>query len=73
MIQRGRFSKALLCNATCIILPHNHPFRDVTSSETDVVTHGRVKQVSEIMEVPLKDNLIIGNNCWFSFAESGIL
>lgn len=69
---REIFQKALLCNATCIVLAHNHPSGDVTPSETDVVTHGRVKQASEIMGVPLKDNLIVGDNCWFSFTESRI-
>jgi len=70
---REIFQKALLCNAVCIVLAHNHPSGDVTPSKSDVDVHGKVKQASEIMEVSLKDNLIIGNNCWFSFAESGIL
>lgn len=69
---REIFQKALLCNASCIVLAHNHPSGDVTPSEVDVITQNKVKQASEIMGVLLKDNLIVGNKDWYSFAERQI-
>lgn len=69
---REIFQKALLCNATCIVLAHNHPSGDVTPSEMDVITYKKMKQASEIMGVALKDNLVVGNNGWYSFTERGI-
>lgn len=70
---REIFQKALLCNAAYIILAHNHPSGDATPSKEDVMACRRVKQASEIMEVPLKDNLVVGRGCYYSFMEAGLL
>ena len=70
---REIFQKALLCNAAYIILAHNHPSGDVTPSKEDFVSYSKVKQASRVMDVPLRDNLIVGNNSYYSFAEMGVL
>lgn len=66
---REIFQKALLCNASRIVLAHNHPSGNVTPSGTDLETYEKVKQAGEIMDVPLMDNLIIGDGYYSFFAN----
>lgn len=68
---REIFQKALLCNATHIVLAHNHPSGEATPSKEDVGTYRRVKNAGEILGIDLIDNLIIGDREYCSFAEMG--
>lgn len=68
---REIFQKALLCNASNIVLAHNHPSGDITPSKEDMQIYRRVKEAADIMGLPLLDNLIIGDS-YYSFTENGI-
>ncbi len=68
---REIFQKALLCNASNIVLAHNHPSGDATPSKEDMQIYSRVKEAANIMGIPLLDNLIIGDS-YYSFMENGI-
>ncbi len=68
---REIFQKALLCNASNIVLAHNHPSGDVTPSREDKCIYRRIKEASTIMGIPFLDNLIVGDT-YYSFAEHGI-
>lgn len=68
---REIFQKALLCNASYIVLAHNHPSGDVTPSKEDIQTYKKVKEAADIMGLPLLDNLIVGDH-YYSFMENGI-
>lgn len=70
---RGIFKKALLYNATGIIVGHNHPSGTVKPSEEDKNITKKIKAVCGIMDINLLDHIIIGMNDYFSFAEEGIL
>lgn len=67
---REIFQKALLCNASQIVLAHNHPSGDVIPSNADVDLHIKVRKASEIMDIPLLDSIIVGDDFW-SLKESG--
>lgn len=54
------FKAALLCNASGIILFHNHPSGDVTPSTEDIDVTAKVYKASRIMEIPLMDHIIVG-------------
>jgi DNA repair protein RadC len=70
---REVFQKALLANAVSIILMHNHPSGDPTPSEEDILSTSRIKKAGILIGIELLDHIIIGNNCYISFREEGIL
>lgn len=70
---REVFVKALKCNAAYILLLHNHPSGDPTPSKQDIVITSRVKEVAAIVEIPLIDHIIIGDNKYTSFKQLGLL
>jgi len=70
---RELFIEALECNAVSIILLHNHPSGDPTPSESDILLTKRVKDAGELIGIELLDHIIIGNNCYISFAEQQML
>ena len=64
---------ALKCNASSIVLVHNHPSGNLKPSEPDKDITSKFKEACRILEVPLLDHLIISRYGYFSFADSGIL
>lgn len=67
---REIFLKALLCNATSIVLAHNHPSGELAPSKDDFTVYERVKNASQIMGISLIDNIIVGDNGYYSFSEN---
>lgn len=70
---REVFQKALLCNASNIVIAHNHPSGDTAPSECDVTVTKTIKEAGKLMNVPLLDSLIIGDNCFYSFKEKQMI
>ncbi|MGD2294382.1 MAG: DNA repair protein RadC [Candidatus Aminicenantes bacterium] len=65
--------EALRCDASSLIFVHNHPSGDPSPSESDKeITKELVFAVS-VMQIKVLDHIIIGNNCYFSFADQGLL
>ena len=54
----GIFKFALLCNASSIILTHNHPSGSTTPSQEDIQVTKRVKDAGDLLSVPLLDHII---------------
>ena len=69
---REIFIRALLVGASSIVMVHNHPSGDCTPSSTDIKCHKRIKSCSDILNVQLLDNVIIGDR-YYSFKENGFL
>lgn len=63
------FHYALLHNACGIILVHNHPSGDVAPSDCDEQFRNRVAKAGRLLGVPLLDFVIVGADCYFSWAE----
>ncbi len=70
---RELFIEALEKNAVSIILMHNHPSGDPTPSENDILLTKRVKEAGMLIGIELLDHIIIGNNCYISFAEQKLI
>lgn len=70
---RELFIEALECGAVSIIMIHNHPSGDPTPSKSDFLLTKRVKDAGDLIGIELLDHIIIGNNCYNSFAENKLL
>lgn len=70
---RELFIEALQKNAVSIIILHNHPSGDPTPSHEDMLTTKRILDAGALIGIDLLDHIIIGNNCYMSFREEGML
>lgn len=68
---RDIFKEAYKVNATAFICVHNHPNGDVTPSKEDLKLTKRLIEISFLMGIKLVDHVIIGENKYYSFLESG--
>lgn len=59
--------------AVRLILVHNHPSGELEPSEADKDITDRLIQCGLIMHVPVLDHLIISENAFYSFADTGLL
>lgn len=67
------FKLAIEGNASSIILGHNHPSGNVIPSESDKkLTHNLI-EAGKVLQLPIIDHLIIGEEKYYSFADEGIL
>jgi len=58
-----------LCGAVNFMIAHNHPSGDPTPSRKDMEVTRRMNDAGKIMNIGLLDHIIIGHNCYYSFAE----
>lgn len=66
---REIFMTALKMQAVNILLVHNHPSGDPTPSKDDIEITKRIHVASQIMNIPLVDHIIIGDNTYMSLKE----
>lgn len=66
---REIFMTAIKVQAVRILLVHNHPSGDPTPSKDDILITKRIHEASLIMNIPLVDHIIIGNNTYMSLKE----
>ena len=66
-------SVALKCNASGIILVHNHPSENLKASEADRKITRKLKESCDLLEISLIDHLIITRHSFFSFAQDGLI
>lgn len=64
---------ALLCNATGIILAHNHPSGNLKPSEDDMKVTQKIKEASKFLDIQLLDHCILTSTHYISFADDGHL
>lgn len=70
---REIFIEALRFHAVHIVLIHNHPSGDPTPSSQDIdITH-TIFEASLLIQIPLLDHIIIGDNKYVSLKEKGYL
>lgn len=70
---REAFQYALKMQAVFIMMLHNHPSGDPQPSRQDMEITGRLAKTGELLDIPLLDHIIIGDNRYTSFKESGLL
>ena len=70
---REVFKAALLSNAACLVLAHNHPSGDPTPSPDDQHLTNRLADAGRLLGITVVDHLIVGEGRWFSFRDAGLL
>lgn len=70
---RKVFTTALKFDAVYIVLVHNHPSGDPSPSRQDIEITDRVSSAGRMIGIELSDHIILGNNCYVSLAERGII
>jgi len=70
---REVIKSALKFDASSLIFVHNHPSGDPTPSESDREITKELVFAVQVMQVKVLDHIIIGNNCYFSFADEGLI
>ncbi len=65
--------RAIRNEASYIVILHNHPSGDPTPSKQDLLVTQKIKEVSDLVEIPLLDHIIIGDNRFTSFNQKGLL
>ena len=70
---REIIKSALACNASAMILAHNHPSGVSDPSLADREITKEIQKAAELMEIRVLDHFVIGKGNYFSFAESGWL
>jgi len=68
------FKPAILKNAACIVMAHNHPSGDPTPSPEDVALTRTLVQAGKLLEIDVLDHIIIGQAPWgwVSLKERGL-
>ncbi len=61
----------LLINAAQVLIAHNHPSGDPTPSPDDCALTRQLVEACSLIGVPLRDHLIIGDDQYVSFQETG--
>lgn len=70
---REVFITALKKEAVHIMLLHNHPSGDPAPSKQDMRVTEEIQEVGKMVDIPLIDHIIIGDNKYMSFKEAGLL
>lgn len=70
---REIFIEALRFHAVHIVLIHNHPSGDPTPSSQDIDITRTILEASLLIQIPLLDHIIIGDNKYVSLKEKGYL
>jgi DNA repair protein RadC len=64
---------AIQHSATSLIFVHNHPSGDPTPSRRDEQLTRDLVFVGNILQIKVLDHIIIGSNCYFSFADEQLI
>ena len=69
---REVYRYALSKGAVYIIVVHNHPSGDPTPSQEDMEITARIYQAGELLGIHLLDHIVIGDQRYCSFRETGL-
>ena len=56
-----------------VILLHNHPSGDPSPSKADIDITKDINKALDSIGIELVDHIVIGDNCYYSFKEQGII
>ncbi|MBW1696855.1 MAG: DNA repair protein RadC [Deltaproteobacteria bacterium] len=59
--------------AAALIFAHNHPSGDPAPSKEDMAVTRQLAHACKVMDITVHEHLVIGENRYFSFADSGHL
>jgi DNA repair protein RadC len=64
---------ALKHNAAALIFAHNHPSGDPNPSADDIAITRHLVFAAKVMGITVHEHIIVGDNCYFSFADQGYI
>ncbi len=64
------FSVALKCNASSIVMAHNHPSGNLKPSETDLRLTKKLKDAGKHLDIQVLDHIILSKDDYYSFADN---
>ena len=70
---RQIIQKALQCSASTIILGHNHPYGTALPSDADILMTRQLYERAQVLDITLRDHIIVAGDDFVSLAQSGIL
>ncbi len=70
---REIFNIPMRKSAASVILFHNHPSGDPSPSQEDLAVTRRLVDAGNLLGISVRDHIIIGDGCFFSFREKGLL
>ncbi len=70
---RDIYRQALQSGASALLVLHNHPSGNPDPSSQDILLTGRLAEAGRLMEIRLVDHIIIGDRCYCSLKENGLL
>ena len=70
---REVFRAAIDYAAASMILLHNHPSGDPTPSREDIAVTERMVKAGKIMDIPVLDHVVLGNERFTSLKEKGLI
>ncbi|WP_312560666.1 JAB domain-containing protein [Anaerospora sp.] len=56
-----------------IILSHNHPSGDATPSPEDITLTMKLINAGKLLDIPIIDHIIVGDDTYVSFKDKGII
>jgi DNA repair protein RadC len=65
--------KALEHEATAIILSHNHPSGNLKPSRADEDITRKIAAAARLLDIEVKDHIIVSDEGYYSFADEGML
>ncbi|MDL2211626.1 DNA repair protein RadC [Erysipelotrichaceae bacterium OttesenSCG-928-M19] len=67
---REVFKQVIINSASSFICLHNHPSGDPQPSQNDIDVTMMLKEIGDLLAIPLLDHIIIGKASYFSFKEN---
>ena len=65
--------KALMCDASSIMISHNHPGESLRPSPDDIKLTKLIYQAAETINIKLLDHIIVAGDRYYSFMEMGMM
>ena len=72
-ISHGGITETAVCNATVLVLAHNHPSNHIQPSKSDDQLTQRVKKACEAVRIHFLDHVIVTDGTYYSYHDSGRL
>lgn len=72
-VPRDIFHAEIKDRATALVVAHCHPSGNNSPSEEDRVISNRLREVGEIIGIPVLDSLTFSRTGYYSFVEGGLL
>ncbi len=67
------FVSALKCNASSIVLCHNHPSGNLKPSHADIELTKKLKNAGLFLDLPILDHIILTKDGFLSFADEYLM